>query len=96
MTKQENIKFANFKRKFFKLKLASNPVKASNLGGSCVDLTFSGKIRVPIAPSTGFAGIGVLSKATIETQNVILAELQTLFCNGQKKRRPCLWNSKQC
>lgn len=46
LTKEENIEFADFLEKFYKLKLASDPAKATNLDGSCVDLTFTRNIRV--------------------------------------------------
>lgn len=42
----ENHEFADFMAKYLKLSLASDPAKPTNLGGSCVDLTFTRNIML--------------------------------------------------
>lgn len=46
LSREENFHFVDFMRKYLRLELASDPTKATTLGGSCVDLTFIRNIRL--------------------------------------------------
>lgn len=46
ISKQENMEFVEFMKKYLRLELVSDPTQATTLDGSCVDLTFSRNIHV--------------------------------------------------
>lgn len=46
VSKPENKDFIDFMQKYLRLNLVTNPIQATTLGGSCLDLTFSRNISV--------------------------------------------------